>query len=302
MKLAQRNVIVTGGSQGLGRAIVEACVREGASVLLCARDEAAATALAEALRPRRPLPASQQVLAQGCDVASEEQVDALFGLADEAFTATGGVHALINNAGVYGPKGPTEEVSLEEWRRCLDINLFGTLLPCRAFMRRVKAHPAEAAFAHRKIVNLSGGGATNPLPNISAYAASKAAVVRLSETLALELAPLGVDVNAVAPGALNTRLLDEVLAAGPAQVGQDFYERSLRQAREGGVPLELGAELCVYLASAESDGITGRLLSAKWDPWRRLASEYRDQLGPKSDIYTLRRIVPEDRRQSWPLE
>ena len=299
MKLASRNVIVTGGSQGLGRAIVEACVREGASVLLCARDEAAATTLAEALRLRRPLPASQQVFAQGCDVASEEQVEALFGFADEAFAASGGVHALINNAGIYGPKGATEEVSLEEWRQCLDINLFGTLLPCRAFMRRVRA--AEAP-RRRKIVNLSGGGATNPMPNISAYAASKAAVVRLSETLALELASGGVDVNAVAPGALNTRLLDEVLAAGPGQVGRDFYERSLRQAKEGGVPLELGAELCVYLASNESDGITGRLLSAKWDPWRRLASDYREQLGPKSDIYTLRRITPEDRQQSWPLD
>ena len=127
MKLANRNVIVTGGSQGLGRAIVEACVREGASVLLCARDEAAATELADILRAHVPSPASQQVLAQGCDVAREEEVEALFTFADEAFAATGGTHALINNAGIYGPKGPTEEVSLEEWRRCIDINLYGTL-------------------------------------------------------------------------------------------------------------------------------------------------------------------------------
>ena len=300
MKLAHRNVIVTGGSQGLGRAIVEACVRAGASVLLCARDEAAATDLAESLRASLPAAAHQQVLAEGCNVASEEEVAALFTFADEAFGPRGGLHALINNAGVYGPKGPTDEVDLAEWRRCLDINLLGTLLPCRAAMRRFKRSP-DAGGGHRKIVNLSGGGATNPLPNISAYAASKAAVVRLTETLALELAPLRVDVNAVAPGALNTRLLDEVLAAGPAQVGRDFYERRLRQREEGGVPLALGADLCVYLASAESDGLTGRLLSAKWDPGRRL-QDYKDQLGPKSDIYTLRRITPEARQQSWPLD
>ncbi len=112
-----------------------------------------------------------------------------------------------------------------------------------------------------KIVNLSGGGATAPLPFFSAYAASKAALVRLTETFAEELKAARVDVNAIAPGALNTRLLDEVLAAGPEQVGADFYARSLKQQDEGGAPLDKGAELAVFLASAASDGITGKLLS-----------------------------------------
>ena len=290
MKLAQRNAIVTGGSQGLGRAIVEAFVREGANVLLCARDEALATETAEAVRAQAPRE-GQLVIAEGCDVSSPEEVEQLFQFADEAF---GTLHILVNNAGVYGPKGATDEVDFEEWRRCVDINLHGTLLPCRAAARRFKAA------GYGKIVNLSGGGATNPMPNLSAYAASKAAVVRLTETLALELQSVRVDVNAVAPGALNTRLLDEVLAAGPDTVGADFYQRSLKQSKEGGVPLELGADLCVYLASAESDGVTGKLISAKWDPWKHL-HEYRDELG-SSDIYALRRIVPEDRGKNWPLD
>ena len=290
MKLANRNVIVTGGSQGLGRAIVEVFVREGANVLLCARDERAAAALAVAVQARAPL-AEQRVLAQGCDVSSVEQVETLFAAADDGFD--GPLHVLVNNAGIYGPKGPTDEVDFEEWKRCVDINLYGTLLPCRAAMKRFKAS------GYGKIVNLSGGGATNPMPNISAYAASKAAVVRLTETLALELVPYRVDVNAVAPGALNTRLLEEVLAAGPEKVGEKFYQQSQRQAESGGVPLELGAELCAYLASAESDGVTGKLISAKWDPWKRL-HEYRDELN-NSDIYALRRITPEDRGKNWPL-
>ena len=288
MKLANRNVIVTGGSQGLGRAIVETFVREGANVLLCARDERAAAALAVAVQAQAPL-AEQRVLAQGCDVSSVEQVEALFAAADDGFD--GPLHVLVNNAGIYGPKGPTDEVDFEEWKRCVDINLYGTLLPCRAAMKRFKAS------GYGKIVNLSGGGATNPMPNISAYAASKAAVVRLTETLALELAAYRVDVNAVAPGALNTRLLEEVLAAGPEKVGEKFYQQSQKQAAGGGVPLELGAELCAYLASAESDGVTGKLISAKWDPWKRL-HEYRDELNG-SDIYALRRITPEDRGKKW---
>src|SRR5206468_11879378 len=107
-----------------------------------------------------------------------------------------------------------------DWVHAIHINLLGTVYCCRAalpLMRRAGAG---------KIITLSGGGATAPLPRISAYAASKAAVVRFTETLAEELRGTGIDVNAVAPGALNTRLLDEVLAAGPGRVGQQFYERA----------------------------------------------------------------------------
>ncbi len=157
--------------------------------------------------------------------------------------------------------------------------------------------PHLRAQNYGKIINLSGGGATAPLPRLSSYAASKAAVVRFTETLAEEARDNHIDVNAIAPGALNTRLLDQVLEAGPERVGQAFYERSLKQRDQGGAPLEKGAALAVFLASAGSDGITGRLLSAVWDNWAELPA--RQQHLAKSDIYTLRRIVPEDRGQKW---
>jgi NAD(P)-dependent dehydrogenase (short-subunit alcohol dehydrogenase family) len=111
------------------------------------------------------------------------------------------------------------------------------------------------------------------------------------------LRPFHVDVNAIAPGALATRLVDEVLAAGPDKVGQSFYEKNLKWKHDGATSPTLGANLSVYLASAESDGITGKLLSAQWDPWAKL-HEHRDELA-KSDIYCLRRIVPEDRGKKW---
>jgi len=187
--------------------------------------------------------------------------------------------------------GATESVDLKEWRRAMDINLYGVLFPCRALIPHFKQK------GKGKIIVLSGGGATNPLPNISAYAASKAAVVRLMETMAEELRTFNVDVNAIAPGALATRLVDQVLAAGPERVGQSFYEKNRGWKENGAVPLELGASLAVYLASAESDGITGKLLSAQWDPWQTL-QEHREDLS-KSDIYCLRRIVPEDRGIVW---
>jgi 3-oxoacyl-[acyl-carrier protein] reductase len=201
------------------------------------------------------------------------------------------VTILVNNAGVYGPMGPLEEVDWQEWVRAVEINLFGTVLMCRALI------PLLRSQGYGKIINLSGGGATAPLPRISAYAASKVAIVRLTETIAEEVRPARIDVNAIAPGALNTRLLDEVLAAGPAKVGNEFYERALKQRDQGGVPLEKAAALAVFLASAASDGISGRLLSAVWDKWDKLP-EKREQLG-KSDIYTLRRIAPEERGMKW---
>jgi 3-oxoacyl-[acyl-carrier protein] reductase len=285
MKLAGLNALITGSSLGLGRAIAEDYLREGANVVLCARDAV------ELERTRSELAArysEARLLARPCDVSDEDQVNELADLAIQGF---GSVHALVLNAGVYGPMGPTESVDLAEWRRAIDINLFGVLLPCRALIPHFKQA------GRGKIVILSGGGATNPLPNISSYAASKAAVVRLMETLAEELKAHHIDVNAIAPGALATRLVDEVLAAGPGKVGVSFFEKNRQWKENGATPLHLGANLATYLASAASDGITGRLISAQWDPWRTL-HEHRDELAG-SDIYCLRRIVPEDRGKKW---
>jgi 3-oxoacyl-[acyl-carrier protein] reductase len=287
MKLKGLNALVTGGSQGLGRSIVEYYLREGANVVMCARNERELSAAREELSRAFP---GQKLLAKRCDVSNEPQVNDLVAF---ALRELGSLHALVLNAGVYGPMGPTESVDLAEWRRAIDINLFGVLLPCRAIIPHFKQA------GRGKIVVLSGGGATNPLPNISSYAASKAAVVRLMETLAEELKAHHVDINAIAPGALATRLVDEVLSAGPEKVGQAFYEKNRQWKEKGATPLDLGANLAVYLASAESDGITGRLISAQWDPWPHL-QEHRDELA-RSDIYCLRRIVPEDRGKKWEI-
>jgi NAD(P)-dependent dehydrogenase (short-subunit alcohol dehydrogenase family) len=282
MKLEARSAIVTGASQGLGRAIAAEFVKEGANVLLCAREAGSLRQAANSLQEAAT--DEQKVLFESCDVSKEEEVQRLFAYAEREF---GSIEILVNNAGVYGPKGNSEEVSFADWARAIEINLYGTFLTSQYAVRLMKPRH------YGKIINLSGGGATGPLPRISAYAASKAAVVRLTETLAEELGEFRIDVNALAPGALNTRLLDEVLEAGPDAVGRPFYEKALQQRDTGGVPLERGARLCVYLASSLSDGITGRLISAQWDPWERFG-EFKERL-KSSDIYTLRRVVPEDR-------
>lgn len=284
--LAGRGALVTGANQGLGREIVRAYVDAGASVAMCARDPARL----EAVRVEMATLAGpgQMVFARPADVSDRAQVEALVA---DVLAVMPNLQILVNNAGVYGPMGLIEDVDWEAWVRAIEINLFGSILMCRALLPHFKTQ------RYGKIVQLSGGGATNPLPRISAYAASKAAVIRFAETLAEETAGDGIDVNAIAPGALNTRLLDEVLAGGPERVGRAFYERSVRQKEAGGAPLERGAALAVFLGSAESDGITGKLLSAVWDPWETLPAHAADLRG--SDVYTLRRIVPRDRGMPW---
>ena len=284
--LEGRSALITGANQGLGLAIARAYVEAGASVFMCARDEA----LLDKARDEVSALAGtgQSVLALAADVSDRNQVAQLARAAIDAFPQ---LQILVNNAGVYGPLGLVEDVDWDAWVEAIEINLFGSILMCRALM------PHFRAARYGKIVQLSGGGATNPLPRISAYAASKAAIVRFAETLAEEVRDDKIDVNAIAPGALNTRLLDEVLAGGPERVGHAFFERSLKQKEQGGAPLDRGASLAVFLGSATSDGITGKLLSAMWDPWETLPSHIADLR--KTDVYTLRRIVPSDRGLSW---
>jgi 3-oxoacyl-[acyl-carrier protein] reductase len=284
--LAGRAAIVTGGSHGLGLEIARAFVTAGARVVVCARNT---EALDRARADLESVAAHADAVATiAADVSDPESVERLVAFAVERFSQ---IHVLVNNAGVYGPKGLVEEVSWDEWEHAVRVNLFGSVLCSRAVLPHFRAN------GYGKIVQLSGGGATSPLPRLSAYAASKAAVVRFAATLAEELRGTGTDVNAVAPGALNTRLLDEVLDAGPDRVGESFYERALEQRSAGGTPLDLPARLVVFLASAASDGLTGKLISAPWDPWEEFPGHIEDLR--TSDVYTLRRIVPADRGLSW---
>lgn len=285
MNLKGRSAIVTGAGQGLGEAIAEHYVNAGASVMLCDRSGAV-----ERVRQRLSQSArdGQQVLSMACDVAKTEDVDALF---SRTLSELPSLEIVVNNAGVHGPLGPIDEIDWAEWADAIHINLLGTVYISRL------AVPIFKARGYGKVINLSGGGATVPLPGISAYAASKAAVVRFTETLAEELKNYRIDVNAVAPGALKTRIMAGFVAAGPEKVGVEFHKKISAISAEGGTPLSVGARCCVYLGSSESDGITGKLIAAQWDPWPELQSHADDLKG--SDIYTLRRIIPKDRGKAW---
>lgn len=283
-QLEGRTVLVTGGSMGIGYAVAEAVLSAGANVAIAARGEAA---LSEAYARLSRAGGNQRVLARICDVSVESDVDALIRSIEGQYGRLDGV---VHAAAVIGPIGDVLELDSAAWLDAVRIDLFGSFLVARA-----------AAHAFRrggggKLVLVSGGGGTTPFPRYSAYASSKAAVVRLAETLALELEPYGISVNALAPGFVATRMHDATLEAG-AKAGEEYLERTRAQLAGGGVPPSLAADAAVFLLSTASDGITGRLLAAPWDNWGEWPARAKEI--EASDLFTLRRIVPADRGLEW---
>lgn len=284
--LTNKVAIITGANQGLGLEIAKKYATAGANLILCARN---GDLLDSALKEiKQHIADDQIILAQQVDVSNEKEVCDLVEL---TLKQLGACHILVNNAGVYGPKGNLEDVDWVEWIKAIEINVYGSVLMCRELMPHFKKQ------RYGKVIQISGGGATNPLPKISAYAVSKAAIVRFSETLAEEVRGFRIDVNALAPGALNTRMLEEVLMAGPETVGKDFYERSLKQKESGGASIDRAADLALFLASSTSDGITGKLISAAWDNWEEWPKHISEL--DRTDAFTLRRIVGRDRNMVW---
>ena len=274
MKLAGKAAIITGAGRGIGKAIALAFAHEGADVLVASRtlSEVAETAEEARALGRHALPLK-------VDVSNRDEVERMVAQALEEF---GKVDILVNSAGIYGAIGPLVDNDPEKWVQTVRINLFGSFFCARAVL------PVMIRQRRGKIINLSGGGATSPLPNFSAYASSKAAIVRLTETLAEEIKGFNIQVNAIAPGGVNTRLTDEILAAGAA-AGEEMLARTHQQKETGGVPPERAAALAVFFASDESNGLTGRLISAVWDDWESMNGRIDQIMG--SDLYTLRRVV-----------
>lgn len=287
MKLAGLTALVTGASQGLGVAIARQFVVDGASVILAARSRDLIEKVRLSLLPL--CAPGQIVLAIPCDVAKTHDVERLM---QKAIAETGQLDILVNNASIFGPMGNLEEVCWSEWVETLNVNLLGTVYTCRIAIPHLKRSPRG------KVINISGGGAARALPSLCAYAASKAAVVRFTEEFAEEMRPYHIDVNSIAPGPLNTRFVDQAIEAGPERLGQALYGEILRIRESGGTPFEVAANLCAYLASRQSDGVTGKFISARYDEWSKL-HERIPELN-SSEIYTMRRLDPKTMKAGTP--
>lgn len=275
--------IITGASRGFGAAIARRFWSEGADLLLVARSEDALTRVRDSLEHR----GRQQVHLLSCDLASAV---APVQIADEAKRCFGRLSVLVNNAAVQGPIGPVWDNDWEEWERTIRVNLLSIVDLSRRCLPLLAAPGG-------KVISIAGGGATGPRANFTAYATAKAGLVRFCETFAQEVAALGVTVNCVAPGAMNTEMTEAILAAGSGVSGEKEHNDALCVRLQAPEVVQRAVSLCVFLASSESDGITGKLISAAWDPWEALEAHRVDL--QRTDVYTLRRIVPEDRGLSW---
>jgi NAD(P)-dependent dehydrogenase (short-subunit alcohol dehydrogenase family) len=238
--------------------------RAGANVIVIARDAQAVEAAVDALEGEGHTPISLDV----SDAAAWPA----------AISTVGRLHGLVCAAGVLGPIGALDEVDPKAVATTIQINLLGTVLALHHALPLLRASGGRA-------VTFSGGGATSPLPRYDAYAVSKAGVARLTENVA---ASAGVEVNCVAPGFVATRMHEGTLAAGREAAGAGYFEQTRVRLSEGGFPASEAAALVRFLLSDAASGISGRLLSAQWDPWREEA--LRAGLRADPALATLRRI------------
>lgn len=272
MNLSGKSVIVTGAGRGIGKIIATKCANQGATVVLLGRT------LSELQEAQDEIGKfGGRSYERVCDISDERSVKEAVSFALEKCSS---LDVLVNNAGVQPPIGPFTETDVAAWKKNVEINLFGAIHCTRVVL------PEMLQRRKGKIINISGGGSTSPRPNFTAYAVSKTALVRFTETLAIELEGLNIDVNAISPGAINTRMLDEVIQAGELS-GEELAAASKRKLTGGDNP-EAAADLVAFLASDASDGITGKLISAKWDPWREKA--FQERLRSNKDLATLRRM------------
>lgn len=280
MEMSQRLLrgklaLITGGSGGIGRVVASHFVAHGASVCIVGTDSARLSSALKELNAANP----GRVLGIRCDVSDRRSVERTVKLAVKKL---GGLDILVNCAAIQRPIGEFAEVNLNEWEHNLQVNLLGSVYTCRA------AIPVFRERGGGMIVNFSGGGATSSRANFSSYAVSKAAIVRLTEVLAEELRGTKIRVNAIAPGAINTGMLEEILAAGP-RAGKKELTEARKRSVTGGASADLAAELVVFLVSKRSRGLSGKLISAPWDPWQTWDKAAIQKI-MSSSLYNLRRI------------
>ena len=273
--LSGRLAVVTGATGVLGQEIVARLHEAGARLRLIGRDGDRLKQAAARL--------SGDVEIRSLDRGGVEPA--------AARAALGDVDILVNKAAIQGPIGPAWENGWDAWREAIEIDLLSPVLLARV---------AAAGMRKRswgRIISVSGGGATGARPNFTSYAVAKTGLVRFSEILAAELTESGVTVNTIAPGAFQSSLTGEVMAAAE---GSGASELRVAQGLTADVTREtvrLAASLCLFLASDASAGITGRLIAARWDDWQALPTHAAALAA--TDLFTLRRITPQDRGINW---
>lgn len=272
MELASKVCLIAGASGAIGAAVARRFYQAGAHLALTSH-----SANPEGLL--RSLAGCQgRIRNFALNISHRDEVQSVVAQVQKDF---GAIHVLVNCTGALGPIGPTHTVADQEWVRTIETNLIGCFYLVHAVL------PIMLAQRGGKIIHFSGGGAAYARPYFTAYSASKAAVVRFTESLAEELREANIQVNAIAPGPVKSRMWDEMRAAGSLG-GPRLLEELKQMDATGGVPADRAATLAVFLASHRSNGLTGRLINSVHDDWEHMESRIPRIMN--SEAWTLRRV------------
>jgi ketoreductase len=267
----RKSIVVTGASAGIGAALCRAFAADGHRLFICARR---GEKLAEVARD---LPGTFHA---PCDVSAETDVVRFFRSVAEH---TPHIDGVIHCAGSLGPVGRITETDAQTWLAAIHANLYG------AFLVAKHAIPLMPASRRPRIVLLSGGGAFDPMPHLSAYGVAKAGIVRLAETLAIELAPDNIAVNVLAPGFVDTHIFDPLFEAGPARGGTLFETVRRLRAQWKDSDIDRPIACARFLLSDAAAPLTGKTISARFDPWDTPEFHARIKEIAASGLYTTQR-------------
>jgi short-subunit dehydrogenase len=267
------NILLTGASSGIGKELVKNFSEKKFNLIVCGRSKIKLAKLKKI---------KNNIKYFKCDVSKEKEVIKFKKYVLKHYKR---IDVIINSAGIYGEIGRFDKISFDSWKRAIEINFFGTVLICKHFIDLLLKSNVK------KIINFSGGGAFNAFPNFSAYACSKAAVVRFTENLSEEFRSEGVTSNCIAPGFIATPMQKEVLKSGINKAGYDFYhfvKKKIRQNKKNSILMPIK---CVnFLIDNRIKKISGRTISANFDDWN--SAKFKNIINRKkySDLFFMRRI------------
>lgn len=281
MSLVRKTILLTGSSRGLGKELARYFWDKGANLVLVSKDIDLLHKALNDLTVRY----KQKVDYLACDLSDKKSLSLLIDkLKNFKFDA------IINNAAIQGPIGKLNDNDWLDWERTIQVNLLAPIYIIRGLLPSMLAQELPGGVS---LINLSGGGATAPRPNFTAYASSKSGLVGFTATLAEELKNTNIRVNCIAPGPMPTDMLREVLDVGLEQAGAKEVSSAEKVISNNVTSFYRVAELCEFLISEKSKNVSGKLISAVWDNWEDFDKLPVEILN--SDLYTLRRITPEDR-------
>lgn len=279
--LKDKVAIITGGSRGIGKAIAERFAQEGCNLMLASRTKSELESTVESLKRQF----SVNVSSYQTDIGNEDEVKKMV---QRTISDYGKIDILVNNAAIIGPMGEITDISGKEFFDTLKNNIGGTIFCTKAVVPYMKSSK------YGSIINLSGGGGLSPLPYYDAYSASKAAIVRLTENFSIELKKHNINITAISPGAINTKMFEDQLETDKKSIGEKNWQDLQNRVSTGGDSIEKAPELALFIASQNRKELNGRVISAIWDNWENISIQ-KDKI-IDTDIFQMRRIVPKDRK------